>query len=147
MHCIPLTANLQEMAYSHQFPAQPLWKVVHGQSDIHSCCAQTCCKLVCLQIRVMPNTPCLIGQAASAYVIGTHATESDTQKTYALMSSVGKLVKAQIRLARQQGMRLCTVPATVRAQCSCNLSIYLQSCNLVEHWEKHFIQSRFCTNT
>lgn len=39
----------------------------------------------------MPNTPCLIGQAASAYVMGTHATESDAQKTYALMSSVGEL--------------------------------------------------------
>lgn len=49
------------------------------------------CKVVCyMQIRVMPNTPCLIGQAASAYVIGTHATEADAQKTYALMSSVGE---------------------------------------------------------
>lgn len=44
-----------------------------------------------LQMRVMPNTPCLIGQAASAYVLGTHATDDDAQKTYALMSSVGKL--------------------------------------------------------
>ena len=45
-----------------------------------------------LQMRVMPNTPCLIGQAASAYVVGTHATDDDAQKTYALMSSVGELV-------------------------------------------------------
>ena len=44
-----------------------------------------------LQMRVMPNTPCLIGQAASAYVLGTHATDDDAQKTYALMSSVGEL--------------------------------------------------------
>ena len=43
-----------------------------------------------LQMRVMPNTPCLIGQAASAYVLGTHATNSDAQKTYSLMSSVGE---------------------------------------------------------
>lgn len=43
-----------------------------------------------LQMRVMPNTPCLIGQAASAYVVGTHATDDDAQKTYALMSSVGE---------------------------------------------------------
>lgn len=37
----------------------------------------------------MPNTPCLIGQAASAYVLGTHATSDDNDKVFALMSSVG----------------------------------------------------------
>ena len=47
--------------------------------------------LAAVQIRVMPNTPCLIGQAASAFVMGTHATESDANKAYALMSSVGEL--------------------------------------------------------
>ena len=46
-----------------------------------------------MQMRVMPNTPCLIGQAASAYVLGTHATDDDAQKTYALMSSVGELMQ------------------------------------------------------
>ena len=51
-------------------------------------------------MRVMPNTPCLIGQAASAYVLGTHATDDDAQKTYALMSSVGELMTLP-----------CTVPA------------------------------------
>lgn len=52
--------------------------------------AEASCELsVAVQMRVMPNTPCLIGQAASAYVLGTHATDDDAQKTYALMSSVG----------------------------------------------------------
>ena len=37
----------------------------------------------------MPNTPCLIGQAASAYVLGSHATPEDNDKVFALMSSVG----------------------------------------------------------
>ena len=37
----------------------------------------------------MPNTPCLIGQAASAYVLGSHATARDNDKVFALMSSVG----------------------------------------------------------
>lgn len=55
-----------------------------------------------LQMRVMPNTPCLIGQAASAYVLGTHATDDDAQKTYALMSSVGELTTLP-----------CTVPASL----------------------------------
>ncbi len=43
-----------------------------------------------MQIRVMPNTPCLIGQAASAYVLGNHATNEDAAKIYMLLSSAGK---------------------------------------------------------
>jgi pyrroline-5-carboxylate reductase len=39
----------------------------------------------------MPNTPCLIGQAASAYVLGNHATNDDAAKTYGLLSSAGQL--------------------------------------------------------
>lgn len=39
----------------------------------------------------MPNTPCLIGQAASAYVLGNNATGQDAAKTYTLMSSAGAL--------------------------------------------------------
>ena len=46
-------------------------------------------------IRVMPNTPCLIGQAASTYVMGSHATEGDQEKVDALMSSVGMAVKIE----------------------------------------------------
>lgn len=53
--------------------------------------------LAAMQMRVMPNTPCLIGQAASAYVVGTHATDDDAQKTYALMSSVGKQLHGHIQ--------------------------------------------------
>ncbi|KAL3153922.1 hypothetical protein ABBQ32_013485 [Trebouxia sp. C0010 RCD-2024] len=49
-------------------------------------------------MRVMPNTPCLIGQAASAYVLGTHATDDDAQKTYALMSSVGLALSVEERM-------------------------------------------------
>lgn len=43
-------------------------------------------------IRVMPNTPCLVGEGASAMVANTHATDSD--KTFAkdLMSSVSQVV-------------------------------------------------------
>ena len=42
-----------------------------------------------VQIRVMPNTPCLIGQAASAYVLGNNATGEDAEKVFALISSCG----------------------------------------------------------
>ena len=43
-----------------------------------------------VQIRVMPNTPCLIGQAASAYVLGNNATGEDAEKVFALISSCGE---------------------------------------------------------
>ena len=38
----------------------------------------------------MPNTPCLIGQAASAYCCGSHATADDNETVFALLSSVGE---------------------------------------------------------
>lgn len=47
--------------------------------------------MVAMQVRVMPNTPCLIGQAASAYVLGNHATNDDAAKIYTLLSSAGML--------------------------------------------------------
>ena len=40
-------------------------------------------------IRVMPNTPCLVGEGASAVSRGTHATEGDSQLVVDLLSSVG----------------------------------------------------------
>ena len=44
----------------------------------------------CAQVRAMPNAPCVIRQAATAFVLGTHAVEKDAQKTIMLMSSVGE---------------------------------------------------------
>ena len=40
-------------------------------------------------IRVMPNTPCLIGRGASAYSLGTHATADDGRLVAQLLSAVG----------------------------------------------------------
>lgn len=40
-------------------------------------------------IRVMPNTPCLVGQGASAYALGRRATEEDAEVVQQLMSAVG----------------------------------------------------------
>lgn len=37
-------------------------------------------------VRVMPNTPCLIGEAASTYVMGTHATQEDQEKVTLLIA-------------------------------------------------------------
>ncbi len=40
-------------------------------------------------IRVMPNTPALIGAGASAYAAGTHATAADAELAGRLLSAVG----------------------------------------------------------
>jgi pyrroline-5-carboxylate reductase len=40
-------------------------------------------------IRVMPNTPCLIGQGASGYSLGEHATQDDGKLVATLLSAVG----------------------------------------------------------
>jgi pyrroline-5-carboxylate reductase len=40
-------------------------------------------------VRVMPNTPCLIGQSASGYCLGPRATGDDAKLVEQLLSSVG----------------------------------------------------------
>ena len=40
-------------------------------------------------VRVMPNTPCLIGRGASAYSRGSHATKQDAKLVGELLSAVG----------------------------------------------------------
>jgi pyrroline-5-carboxylate reductase len=40
-------------------------------------------------VRVMPNTPCLVGQSASAYAPGPRATRDDERLVNELLSSVG----------------------------------------------------------
>lgn len=41
-------------------------------------------------VRVMPNTPCLVGQGASAYCLGPGATQADGQLIGRLLSAVGQ---------------------------------------------------------
>jgi pyrroline-5-carboxylate reductase len=41
-------------------------------------------------VRVMPNTPCLIGQGASAYCLGPGATAADGELVGRLLSAVGR---------------------------------------------------------
>jgi pyrroline-5-carboxylate reductase len=43
-------------------------------------------------VRVMPNTPCLVGASASAYCLGGSATESDGTMVEQLLSAVGVAV-------------------------------------------------------
>lgn len=40
-------------------------------------------------VRVMPNTPCLVGEAACGYCLGSEATEEDAQRIDQLLAAVG----------------------------------------------------------
>ncbi len=54
-------------------------------------------------VRVMPNTPCLVGETASAMCLGGRATEEDAEVVRKLFSAVGRIV--QVRLSRTCTMR------------------------------------------
>ncbi len=41
-------------------------------------------------IRVMPNTPCLVGASASGFALGSHATEQDAALVERLFNTVGR---------------------------------------------------------
>lgn len=44
-------------------------------------------------VRVMPNTPCLIGEGVSAYCCGEGVSADDKRRTHALLSSVGTAIE------------------------------------------------------
>jgi pyrroline-5-carboxylate reductase len=49
-------------------------------------------------IRIMPNTPCLIGHGASAYSLGPHATAADGRLVAQLLSAVGAVFEVPQQL-------------------------------------------------
>jgi pyrroline-5-carboxylate reductase len=49
-------------------------------------------------IRIMPNTPCLIGRGASAYSLGPHATADDGRLVAELLTSVGAVFEVPEKL-------------------------------------------------
>jgi pyrroline-5-carboxylate reductase len=48
-------------------------------------------------IRVMPNTPCIVGAAASAYAPGKHASQKDLEEVGIILGSVGLAVRVEER--------------------------------------------------
>lgn len=49
-------------------------------------------------IRVMPNTPALVGKGASAFSLGTHATEADAEIAEKLLGAVGTVSRVPEKL-------------------------------------------------
>ena len=52
----------------------------------------------CRLVRVMPNTPCLVGAGASAYACGPTATSSDGQLVQRLLATVGVAMEVPEKL-------------------------------------------------
>ncbi len=48
-------------------------------------------------IRVMPNTPCLVGESASAMCLGGKANEKDGEDVHTLFAAVGKIFKVSFQ--------------------------------------------------
>lgn len=49
-------------------------------------------------VRVMPNTPCLVGQGASAYCLGSHATEQHGRLVKQMLEAVGIAFQVEEKL-------------------------------------------------
>lgn len=52
----------------------------------------------CRLVRVMPNTPCLVGESASAYCLGSSASAADGQLVAQLLGAVGLAVAVEEKL-------------------------------------------------
>jgi pyrroline-5-carboxylate reductase len=52
----------------------------------------------CRLVRVMPNTPCLVGESASAYCLGPNATATDGELVAKLLGSVGLAIQVEEKL-------------------------------------------------
>lgn len=53
---------------------------------------QSCFKAPVPVVRVMPNTPCLLGAGACAVSAGTYAAEENMEKAMAILAAVGKVL-------------------------------------------------------
>lgn len=53
-------------------------------------------------VRVMPNTPCLVGETASAMCLGGQADDEDAETVRTLFSSVGRIVQVGRMCLRTQ---------------------------------------------
>ena len=70
-------------------------------SVVAGVCLQTIAEALGLDrrlVRVMPNTPCLIGAGASAYALGRRATEADAALVERMLSTVGIAVQVPEKL-------------------------------------------------
>ena len=60
-------------------------------------------------VRVMPNTPCLVGETASAMCLGGKASEEDAEEVRTLFSSVGRIVQVRSYLLNYKPVWLVSI--------------------------------------
>ncbi|GJQ59566.1 MAG: pyrroline-5-carboxylate reductase [Candidatus Scalindua sp. AMX11] len=68
----------------------PRHLVVSIAAGIPTCFIESNLNPQCRIIRVMPNTPCLVGETAAGYSLGMHATEDDGMFVSEVFNTVGK---------------------------------------------------------
>ena len=64
--------------------------VVSIAAGIPLCFIESFLNKGCRAIRVMPNTPCLVGEAAAGYALGKKATRNDGKLVGQILNAVGK---------------------------------------------------------
>ena len=81
---------LRELAAAHAHGANPLWITIAAGIPIKTYLKDlgTSARLV----RVMPNTPCLVGEGAAGFCVSEAATESDVKLATSLLETVGVAV-------------------------------------------------------
>lgn len=87
-------------------PSEPMQRLVTGVvAAVHALTLSVNGHLGCVQeaagedirlVRVMPNTPCLVGETASAMCLGGTAGDEDAEEVRALFSSVGRIVQVGV---------------------------------------------------
>lgn len=60
-------------------------------------------------VRVMPNTPCLVGETASAMCLGGSASDEDAEEVRMLFSSVGRIVQVGTSIHVERKANVCLV--------------------------------------
>ena len=83
MKVIPMTVPLRAIT-----PVEPIYRSFMSRLIVQEATGPGT-KL----IRVMPNTPCLVGETASAMCLGGTATEDDAEIVRTLFSAVGTIFK------------------------------------------------------
>jgi pyrroline-5-carboxylate reductase len=91
-------------------------------------------------MRIMPNTPILIGQGASAFVMGTHASDEDRQAMNSLLQGTGvaievpeNLIDAVVGVAGSAPAYMFQVFLVTSSLCPCTLA--LQCFLMNPYWE------------
>ena len=90
---LPLSSSLSATASSAGMPL-----VISVAAGVTLATMQAALPAGARIVRVMPNTPALVGAGASGFALGAHATPSDEATAAAVLASVGRAWRVEERL-------------------------------------------------